>query len=246
MHQFISIMFSLLVITGLQVSVESTGTRSERSIDRRYRSELTVPNGGRWGSWGQREMCPTGTYAAGFSLKVEDPIGRGDDTALNGIRLHCVDLFQGSSHSYHDYASVQSDVGSWGRWTDIKWCPSGFLTAFQLRVEKSQGDGDDTAFFFSWGRWTDIKWCPSGFLTAFQLRVEKSQGDGDDTAANNIMFKCSRGSLLQGDSTHWGDWGPWSQTCEGKGICGIKTQIEEPQGRGDDTALNDVRMFCCD
>uniref|UniRef100_A0A673HGQ7 Vitelline membrane outer layer protein 1-like n=1 Tax=Sinocyclocheilus rhinocerous TaxID=307959 RepID=A0A673HGQ7_9TELE len=208
MHQFISIMFSLLVITGLQVSVESTGTRSERSIDRRYRSELTVPNGGRWGSWGQREMCPTGTYAAGFSLKVEDPIGRGDDTALNGIRLHCVDLFQGSSHSYHDYASVQSDVGSWGRWTDIKWCPS-------------------------------------GFLTAFQLRVEKSQGDGDDTAANNIMFKCSRGSLLQGDGTHWGDWGDWSQTCEGEGICGIKTQIEEPQGRGDDTALNDVLMFCC-
>ncbi|XP_016380017.1 vitelline membrane outer layer protein 1-like [Sinocyclocheilus rhinocerous] len=209
MHQFISIMFSLLVITGLQVSVESTGTRSERSIDRRYRSELTVPNGGRWGSWGQREMCPTGTYAAGFSLKVEDPIGRGDDTALNGIRLHCVDLFQGSSHSYHDYASVQSDVGSWGRWTDIKWCPS-------------------------------------GFLTAFQLRVEKSQGDGDDTAANNIMFKCSRGSLLQGDGTNWGDWAPWSQTCEGKGICGIKTQIEEPQGRGDDTALNDVLLFCCD
>ncbi|XP_016330386.1 vitelline membrane outer layer protein 1 homolog [Sinocyclocheilus anshuiensis] len=153
-------------------------------------------------------MCPTGTYAAGFSLKVEAPIGRGDDTAVNGIRLHCVEIFQGFSHSYHDYASVQSDVGSWGRWTDIKWCPS-------------------------------------GFLTAFQLRVEKSQGDGDDTAANNIMFKCSGGSLLQGDGTHWGDWGDWSQTCEGKGICGIKTLIEKPQGRGDDTALNDVRMYCC-
>ncbi len=24
----------------------------------------------RWGSWGDREMCPAGTYAAGFSLKV--------------------------------------------------------------------------------------------------------------------------------------------------------------------------------
>uniref|UniRef100_A0A672S719 Vitelline membrane outer layer protein 1 homolog n=1 Tax=Sinocyclocheilus grahami TaxID=75366 RepID=A0A672S719_SINGR len=137
----------------------------------------------------------------GFCFKVEDPLGRGDDTALNGIRLHCVEIFQGSSHSY---PSVQSD-----------------------------------------GRWTDIKWCPSGFLTAFQLRVEKSQGDGDDTAANNIMFKCSGGPLLQGDGTRWGDWGRWSQTCEGKGICGIKTRLEKPRGQGDDTALNDVRMFCC-
>uniref|UniRef100_A0A9J7Y956 Vitelline membrane outer layer protein 1-like n=1 Tax=Cyprinus carpio carpio TaxID=630221 RepID=A0A9J7Y956_CYPCA len=204
MHHFM--MFSLLVITGLQVSVESAGIRSERSIDRHYRSELTVPNGGSWGSWGHREMCPAGTYAAGFSLRVENPI-QGDDTALNGIRLHCV-ASKGSSDSYRDYSSVQSDVGSWGRWTDIKWCPS-------------------------------------GFLTAFQLRVERSQGDGDDTAANNILFRCSQGTL-HGDGTNWGDWGTWSQTCEGKGICGLKTRIEVPQGRGDDTSLNDVIMYCCD
>uniref|UniRef100_A0A9J7Y212 Fertilization envelope outer layer protein n=1 Tax=Cyprinus carpio carpio TaxID=630221 RepID=A0A9J7Y212_CYPCA len=204
MHHFM--MFSLLVITGLQVSVESAGIRSERSIDRHYRSELTVPNGGSWGSWGHREMCPAGTYAAGFSLRVEDPI-QGDDTALNGIRLHCV-ASKGSSDSYRDYSSVQSDVGSWGRWTDIKWCPS-------------------------------------GFLTAFQLRVEPSQGNDDDTAANNIMFRCSQGTL-HGDGTNWGDWGTWSQTCEGKGICGLKTRIEVPQGRGDDTSLNDVIMYCCD
>uniref|UniRef100_A0A8C2JAE3 Fertilization envelope outer layer protein n=1 Tax=Cyprinus carpio TaxID=7962 RepID=A0A8C2JAE3_CYPCA len=119
----------------------SAGIRSERSIDRDYRSELTVPNGGGWGSWCQREMCPAGTYAAGFSLRVEDPIN-GDDTALNGIRLHCI---QSSSHSHHSYSSVQSDVGSWGRWTDIKWCPSGFLASFQLRVESFQGNNDDTA-----------------------------------------------------------------------------------------------------
>ncbi len=48
------------------------------------------------------------------------------------------------------------------------------------------------------------------------------------------------------DSTNWGDWGGWSDACEGKGICGIKTRVEAPQGRGDDTALNDVCMFCCD
>ncbi|XP_073681058.1 vitelline membrane outer layer protein 1-like [Garra rufa] len=207
MHLFISMMFSLLVIIGLQVSAESAGRRPERSINRHYRSELMVLNGGKWGSWGDREMCPSGTYAAGFSLKVEESIGRGDDTGLNGIRLHCINNFKGLIRSYHDYSTVQSDVGSWGRWTEIQWCPS-------------------------------------GFLTAFQLRVEKSQGKGDDTAANNIKFKCSQGSL-QGEGTQWGDWGDWSQTCEGKGICGIKTQVEAPQGRGDDTALNDVRMYCC-
>ncbi|CAM4663455.1 unnamed protein product [Leuciscus chuanchicus] len=98
---------------------------------------------------------------------------------------------------------------------------------------------------YSWGDWTDIQWCPSGYLTAFQLRVESSQGGGDDTAANNIKFTCSGGAVLGGDRTDWGDWGEWSPTCEGKGICGIKTRIEGPQGIGDDTALNDVRMFCC-
>ncbi|XP_050948877.1 vitelline membrane outer layer protein 1-like [Labeo rohita] len=208
MNHFISVMFSLLVFTGLQVSVEAGEKRPERSSNRHYISELTVTNGGRWGLWGHREMCPIGTYAAGFSLKVEDPVGHKDDTALNGIRLHCVDLSKSLTHSYHNYASVGSAVGSWGRWTDIKWCPS-------------------------------------GFLTAFQLRVETNQGVGDDTAANNIRFKCSHGSLLLGDGTHWGDWGDWSHTCEGKGICGIKTRVEGPQGIGDDTALNDVRMYCC-
>ncbi|XP_050948890.1 vitelline membrane outer layer protein 1-like [Labeo rohita] len=206
MNHFISMMFSLLVITGLQVSVKAEEKRHKRSSSRHYISELTVSNGGGWGSWGYRDMCAEGTYAAGFSLKVENPID-GDDTALNGIRLHCTDLSKGSK-AYHRYTSVQSDVGSWGRWKDIRWCPS-------------------------------------GYLTAFQLKVERSQGNGDDTAANNIHFQCSGGSILTGDGTDWGDWGSWSQTCQGKGICGIMTRVEEPQGRGDDTALNDVRMYCC-
>lgn len=104
------------------------------------------------------DVVPPGTLKIGVQItpflflirlsvvvfKVEDPI-QGDDTALNGIRLHCIDASKASSNSHRDYASVQSDVGSWGEWKDIKWCPSGFLTDFQLRVESSQGDGDDTA-----------------------------------------------------------------------------------------------------
>ncbi len=41
----------------------------------------------------------------------------GDNTALNGIRLHCIDPSKSSSGPYEDYATVQSDVGRWRAWT---------------------------------------------------------------------------------------------------------------------------------
>ncbi|XP_073708434.1 vitelline membrane outer layer protein 1-like [Garra rufa] len=204
MHYFISL---LLVINGLHVSIQSVTVRVSKP--RNYTSELTVSNGMDWGTWGSKEICPTGMYAAGFSLKVEELSFWTDNTALNGIRLHCVDPTKSLSVTYYDYATVHSDVGSWGQWTKIQWCPFGFLTAFQLRVKSSRG---------------------------FE----------DDTAANNIRFKCSLGSSLLGGGTEWGEWGEWSSTCQRLGICGIITRIEEHQGMGDDTALNDVRMICCD
>ncbi|XP_043090324.1 vitelline membrane outer layer protein 1-like [Puntigrus tetrazona] len=207
MHGFIS-MFSLLAFIGLQVSVQSAGRRSERNVERTFISLLAVSNGMKFGSWSQREFCPRGTHAAGFSLKVEKrSYGFWDNTALNGIRLYCVSL---SKDTDEEVSSIQSNTGNWGQWTEIKWCPSGFLKAFQLRVEPYQG---------------------------FK----------DDTAANNIRFNCSGGALLQGDGTDQGEWGDWSNACRGRGICGITTMVEEDQGfSGDDTALNDVMMSCCD
>ncbi|XP_043090327.1 vitelline membrane outer layer protein 1-like [Puntigrus tetrazona] len=204
MHHLISLP---LIIIGLHVSI----IHSDSDINGKNRWWLKVYYATNWGSWGFKDICPTGKYAAGFSLKVEK-LSHGfwdDNTALNGIRLHCIDPSKGLSKSYENYDSVQSNVGSWGQWTGIKWCPSGFLTAFQLRVEPSQG-------------------------------IE------DDSAANNIRFRCSDGSVLEGDGTAWGHWGSWSDTCGGKWICGIMTQVEDPQGIGDDTALNDVWMICCE
>ncbi|XP_072517804.1 vitelline membrane outer layer protein 1 homolog [Salminus brasiliensis] len=192
---------------------QARGNRAERSIDRPFKSLLGVDNGQRWGEWGLKEMCPEGFYAAGFSLKVAgywESLLVGDNTALNGIRLHCVNTAKGTTGPYTDYATVQSDTGSWGTWRDIQWCNSGTLKSFQLRVEPYQGT--------TW----------------------------DDTAANNIRFKCSGDEELKGVGMSWGDWGSWSESCTGRGICGIQTIVEQPRGLGDDTALNDVRFFCCD
>ncbi|KAJ6651708.1 hypothetical protein lerEdw1_020694, partial [Lerista edwardsae] len=58
---------------------------------RKFSSVLTVTNGAPWGTWGEPEFCPTG-YANGFAVKLQDYQGYWkDDTAMEGIRLHCPD-----------------------------------------------------------------------------------------------------------------------------------------------------------
>ncbi|MEE6505924.1 hypothetical protein FKM82_007390 [Ascaphus truei] len=134
--------------------------------------------------------------------EVKGDQGKGDDTALNGIRLHCV-----SKDGSQKERLIQSAEGSWGSWTSPVFC-------FQ------------------------------GRLIGFSLRVQKFQWFGDDTAANNIIFKCSDESILEGSGLSWGTYGGWSQSCE-ISICGIRTKVEGPQGKRDDTALNDVQFTCC-
>ncbi|XP_056425630.1 vitelline membrane outer layer protein 1 homolog [Hyla sarda] len=110
---------------------------------------------------------------------------------------------------------------------------------------RSRDVGDTiTSTTGGWGDWTYVSWCPSGNLISFALKVEPPQGKGDDTAANNIMMQCSDHTILGGNGGPWGNYGSWSGICPG-GICGIQTRVEGSQGKGDDTALNDVRFECC-
>ena len=85
------------------------------------------------------------------------------------------------------------------------------------------------------------------------MDTEPGQGSGDDTGTNNMHAKCHRPSKdsrqyeLSGHSpAPWGHRQRWSSSCPiGSAVCGIKTKVERPQGNGDDTALNDIRMYCC-
>ncbi|XP_063159003.1 vitelline membrane outer layer protein 1 homolog [Candoia aspera] len=166
-----------------------------------------------------------------------------------------------------------SNGGPWGPWTWQEMCPQEtYATGVSLKVEPYQGQAkDDTALngirlyctrgshgekseaktvesqSNVWGQWTTSLWCPQGtYLTSFSLRVEHvPRGIHDYMGATNVRFACSNGKVLEGQGLPWGEYGAWSPSCK-KGLCGIQTKQESIRGvLMDDSALNDVRFFCC-
>lgn len=80
------------------------------------------------------------------------------------------------------------------------------------------------------------------------------QRGGDDTSANFMRIRCRNLGTSTGENErymgsgygYWGTYGAWSKSCAANtAVCGIRTKIEGPQGRGDDTALNDLELYCC-
>ncbi|XP_040202846.1 vitelline membrane outer layer protein 1-like [Rana temporaria] len=168
---------------------------------------IGVPNGGPWGEWGPVEWCPCGFRARGFSLKVEEKKNIEDDTALNGVRLLCVNRNDTSLDGSNVYP-IQSAEARWGEWTEVLWCPEGFIIRFTMQVEAHKKGGDDTAannFMFlcsdtivhmglgmNWGQYG--KWsrrCHHG-ICGMKTKVESPQGTGDDTALNDVQFICCK------------------------------------------------------
>jgi hypothetical protein len=98
---------------------------------------------GQWGTWGKDHMC-TNWPPQGFWIQVEKYQGLNkdrtskDDTAANNIRFTC-DGGDGS-----DLAG--DPPTAWGDWTRLSICPPGMkINGFRTKVERPQGDGDDTA-----------------------------------------------------------------------------------------------------
>ncbi|XP_039609720.1 vitelline membrane outer layer protein 1 homolog [Polypterus senegalus] len=185
----------------------------------------------------------------------------------NGVLLSILCLCAISCTEVFGYSSVISvrNGGPWGEWEYRENCPKGWIAyGYALKVDDSQGSGDDTGLngiqlfckasadstethriesgMGQWGTWTSPKWCKNSFLKAFILKVQQPQGYGDDTAATDIKFICSDDTIAKKGRV-MARWGDQSSACE-KGISGIQTKVEPPQGSGDDSALNDVRFFC--
>ncbi|NXL96161.1 VMO1 protein, partial [Alectura lathami] len=165
-----------------------------------------------------------------------------------------------------------SSGGPWGDWAWLEMCPKGsYASGVSFKVESPQGlMKDDPALngvrlhccygeerssesaaesqSGRWGSWTEARWCPHrGRLVSFALRVQAPQHGvlHDEVAATSARFACSDGQALEGPGSAWGQWGDWSPPCP-RGVCGIGTRQESAQGlERDDTALNDLRLVCC-
>ncbi|KAG7167755.1 Vitelline membrane outer layer protein 1-like 2, partial [Homarus americanus] len=167
-------------------------------------ANVSSPLFGKWGVWGEAQLCPPNSFADSITLKSEAPT-TGDNTAANGLILPCRQ--QGGELR----TSISSTVGDFGTWREPVTCPiPEYIHKFQLRVET------ENAF--------------------------------DDTAVNDIKVTCTHypEDVLDGGGETWGVWGDWASCPDDSAVCGIQTKVEPYLGVvDDDTALNDVRLFCC-
>lgn len=194
---------NLLIASGLVISVvTSTLTASADSFRNDITAVINAPNATPWGGWSTAVYCPRGTYVGGYAMRVEPPVGRGDDTALNAVALYCYD------RAGNMIQRIVPHPGHWGNWGEGANCPRGsYAQAFKLKVESPIGSGDDTAansviFGCSngsvieasgggqWGTWTQ-NWLtgpPNSAICGVRAKVEAPIGSGDDTALNDLEF----------------------------------------------------------
>jgi hypothetical protein len=164
--------------------------------------DVTVGTGlyGNWTAW---KMCPKGTFASGYRMRVETPQGKGDDTALNGIWFDC------QKWERTKLNELLVDRGLYGTEHGYARCKNGPMNGMNLRFEKSQGSGDDAGAtdieascvsgeqihapggIEKWGDLLGMKHCPAGTaVCGARVRTESSRGKGDDTTLNGLELSC--------------------------------------------------------
>merc|ERR1711971_991618 len=201
----------------------AASVKNDGNPNRPYRVEIQPSALSHWGDWGDKSFCPDNSWAQGYQLKVEsDQGGLDDDTALDGVRLECFDskgVYTGSVESTPQYTHS-------GEWMSKLYCTSNsFLDGIRLRSEE-------------------------GYYKKNRMYIESDKANTrslDETAANNIDMHCINKNTLSGNGMFWGEWTDWKYCPTGTAVCGLKTKVQEYSGSfTDDTALNEIILYCCD
>ncbi|KAG7166408.1 Vitelline membrane outer layer protein 1-like 8 [Homarus americanus] len=130
----------------------------------------------------------------------------------------------------------------WGKWGEADYCDDGSFASF---MEVKVGSLAITE--------SCMRSCSRGFLTGLRAQVLGYQGVVfDDVAVQDIQMECNYGDeIIDGTKTYHnfgipnGNWGTWARCPNGSAICGIETRLEDPNLVTDDTAVDDLSMFCC-
>merc|ERR1712002_1428964 len=101
-----------------------------------------------------------------------------------------------------------------------------------------------------WGSWGEYSFCPPGsFVYGYRLRV-KAPGV-DNTALNDIELYCRRPNSaaitkkIKSSSAPWGTWSGAIYCPElDNPVVGMAGKMDGKQGKGDDTTLNSVLLYC--
>ncbi|XP_072000772.1 vitelline membrane outer layer protein 1 homolog [Engystomops pustulosus] len=162
---------------------------------------ISVPNGGPWGEWGPMDVCGPGYVGTGFDIKVQKYQDIFDDSSLNAVGIFCTKI--GSKDVVKIIISTEGPHGSW---TGPKWCPSGYITQFCLKVQPNskwgntgannikfmcsdgsviEGEGLDIG---EYGPWSGV--CNRG-VNGVKSRVLGDQGPWkDDVGLSDVQMRC--------------------------------------------------------
>jgi hypothetical protein len=119
--------------------------RLPRKIYRPYKTRVAayaMVYPGVWGSWKRWYFNPRAGYlACGLRTKSERNVGRKDDTAMNAVQfMYC------NPNKWHQKVWAGAHPGLYGSWDAGQSCPRGyFINWMQMKFERKQGSGDDTA-----------------------------------------------------------------------------------------------------
>ncbi|KZS10607.1 Vitelline membrane outer layer protein 1 [Daphnia magna] len=96
-----------------------------------------------------------------------------------------------------------------------------------------------------WGDWGLFECCPDNTpAIGFKLKTERPQGRGDDTALNGISLKCRSDSWVSSSVGPWGNYGNEFICPANTFLTSCQLRVEGRQGRGDDTAANNLNCKC--